>query len=97
MASGFDLSDLLTASGNAMGLANRRLAATGAPALLQQVVVTLDFNASFQVAPGDVTLLFGSFSKPNAQLTAMMSNAKTNSTIEATFIAAPSLVPVPPT
>lgn len=97
MASGFDLSDLLTASGNAMGLANRRLAATGAPALLQQVVMTLDFDANFQVAPGDATLFFGASSKPNAQLTALMPTANANTSIEATFIAAPSLVPVPPT
>lgn len=97
MSATVDLADLLTASGNAMATSNQRLRAGLAPAMLQRFELTLDFSAGVCVAPGDATLLLQRVSRPNPQMTAMLPRVASNVTVNATYIAAPSLVPVPPT
>lgn len=91
-----DLSDLLTASGSAMGCANLRLQAANAPALLREFTLGLDFQADFCVPRNACTVVLRNVSRPNGQQAAMMNGSSSNVKIEATFIAAPSLVPVPP-
>lgn len=90
-----DLADLLTASGTAMGCANLRLRAENAPALLREFTLGVDFEAAFCVPRGACTIVFGNVSRPNAQQAALFKGTPSNVKIEATFIAAPSLVPVP--
>lgn len=97
MAVFVDLADLLTASGNAMATSNERLRAGRAPALLQRFDLTLGFSAAVCVAPGDATLLFQRVSRQNPQMTALFPRMRSNVTVNATYIAAPGLVPVPPT
>lgn len=93
----FDLADLLTASGAAMASSNQRLAAAGAPALLREFTLNLGFSATFKLAPCDVTVQFAKVSQPNAQMQAMSggSSGGGNVTINATYIAAPTLKPPP--
>lgn len=92
-----DLANLLTATGTAMGSANQRLAAAGAPALLQQFALSLTFQAGFSVPADDQTLRFTQVARPNAQMMALMKTQSNNVSITATYIAAPGLTPVPPT
>jgi hypothetical protein len=91
----FDLSDLLTATGSAMALSNARLAACGAPALLQTFTLELNFSAGFQIGQGAGTLMMGQPRAPNPQMQTMMQQNTTPVSISATFIAAPSLKPPP--
>lgn len=84
----FDLADLLTAAGQAMGGANRRLAGTGAPALLREFDFEFSFDAGVEVPEGAPTLLLTGTAK-------RMLRAGTAVKVTATYIAAPSLVPIP--
>jgi hypothetical protein len=92
-----DLVNLLTAAGVAAGAANNRLAAGCAPALLREFTVELRFDAGFTVADDAATLLLTRPRRPNAQMQAMMRSFQAGVTVNATYIAAPSLQPVPPT
>lgn len=88
-----DLSDLLTASGSAMAVTNRRLELAGAPALLREFALEIDLEAALKL-PGDAsTLLFARVARPNAQMTALMQGKRANVRIAARYIAAPSLKP----
>lgn len=91
----FDLADLLTASGAAMASSNQRLASVGAPALLREFTLALDFEAAFGVKDDACTLLFGRVAKADPHILALTGAAGNNIRIEATYIAAPSLVPAP--
>lgn len=93
-ARNFLLADLLTAGGTAMGAANVRLTAGNVPALLRSYDISLAFPGSARVLPGANGLLI-SRPRPNPCLMPLVREA--NIRIEATYIAAPSLVPVPPT
>lgn len=88
----FDLADLLTAAGQAMGGANRRLAVTGAPALLREFEVELSFDAGVDVPEGAPTLLLTGAARPNAQLEALFKSGSAVS-VRATYIAAPAVCP----
>ncbi|MFZ5818196.1 MAG: hypothetical protein ACOY93_23335 [Bacillota bacterium] len=90
----FLLADLLTAGGAAMGAANTRLTAGQVPALLRSYDISLTFPGSIRVLPGAAGLLV-TRPRPRRCLTPLRREA--NIRIEATYIAAPSLVPVPPT
>lgn len=90
----FHLADLLTAGGAAMGAANLRLTAANVPALLRNYDITLNFPGSVRVLPGS-TGLFVVRPRPAQCLSLAATTA--NVRIEATYIAAPSLVQVPPT
>lgn len=81
-----------------MGASNQRLRASGAPALLQTFNMTVSFGADFVLGSGDSTLIFTGISPPNAQMQALTRGivGGSNVTVNATFIAAPSLVPSPP-
>ena len=92
-----DLANLLTAAGVAVGTANTRLAAGCVPALLREFTVGLQFNAAVTVTADASTLLLSRPSRPNPQMQAMMRNGQAGVTVSATYIAAPSLQPVPPT
>lgn len=87
-----DLADLLTAAGQAMGGANRRLAVTSAPALLREFEVTLEFDAEVGVPEGAPTLLLNGASRPNPQLQALL-NTGSSVSVRATYIAAPAICP----
>ncbi|MGE5675475.1 MAG: hypothetical protein ACM3XM_16635 [Mycobacterium leprae] len=93
----FNLSDLLTASGAAMGASNQRLRSAQAPALLSQFSLEVNFRAAFCLPPGDCTLLFGAVGQPNAQMAVVAPAATPNVSITATYIAAPSITNVPAT
>lgn len=95
--SAFDLACLLTAAGAAAGAANTHLTASSAPALLREFSLELRFDAAFTVPEGACTLLLTRPSRPNPQLQAMMRTTSAGVTVQATYIAAPSLQPVPPT
>jgi hypothetical protein len=88
----FDLADLLTAAGQAMGGANRRLAVTGAPALLREFEVELAFDAGVAVPEGAPTLVLTGATRPNAQMQALFQSGSAVS-VRATYIAAPAVCP----
>lgn len=88
----FDLADLLTAAGQAMGGANRRLAVTGAPALLREFEVKLGFDAGVAVPEGAPTLLLTGAGRPNAQLQALLKTGPAVS-VRALYMAAPAICP----
>ncbi len=90
----FDLADLLTASGAAMAASNQRLAEAGAPALLKEFKLHLDFEATLCLDDA-AAIVFRRVSKPNPQLRALLKQRAANVTIEATYMAAPSLVSAP--
>ncbi|HYG57016.1 MAG TPA: hypothetical protein VD902_02965 [Symbiobacteriaceae bacterium] len=92
----FDLADLLTATGTAMAVSNQRLAATGAPALLREFQVELNFDAGFEVPPGACTLALTDVRRPNPQAVAMMAGQKGQVKVSATYIAAPAVRTVAP-
>jgi|GEM_PF-2421140 len=86
-----DLADLLTASGAAVGVSNRRLAETGEPALLKEFTLELTFDAAFKVPDGACTVLLKRVSMPNAQMQVLTKGSSGNVTVTARYIAAPSL------
>ncbi len=88
----FDLADLLTAAGLSMATANSRLAAVNAPTLMREFELILDFPGSVRVAPG----VTGVCVKRPAARCALPGGVGSSIRVEATYIAAPSLVPVPP-
>jgi hypothetical protein len=90
----FQLADLLTAGGIAMGAANLRLTAGGVPSLLRSYEATYTFPGSVRVNPGATGLLVV---RPRPSRCAVPAASAANVVIAATYIAAPSLVPVPPT
>lgn len=91
-----DLADFLAASGTAMGCANLRLRAENAPALLQEFTLGIDFQAAFCLPEGAGGVRFGNISRPSAQQTVLFRGTPSNIKIKATYVAAPSLVPVAP-
>jgi hypothetical protein len=92
-----DLADLLTASGFAMAASNSRLAACGAPALLREFSLELNFSAGFQVSEQAATLLLTPAAPQNPQMQALMGQGGASApvTLTATYIAAPSIRPAP--
>jgi len=88
----FDLADLLTAAGQAMGGANRRLSGTGAPALLREFELSLGLDAEVAVPEGAPTLLLTGVSRPNPQLDALLQSGQSVS-VRAVYIAAPAVFP----
>ncbi len=88
-----DLADLLVASGSAMGSANLRLRDQNAPALLQEFSLAVEFQASLALPLGACTVLFGNVARQSAQQAVLFRGIPSNVQIEATYIAAPSLVP----
>lgn len=92
-----DLANLLTAAGVAAGTANARLLVCNAPALLREFSVELKFDSGFAVTPDAGALLLTRPHRPNPQMQAMMRTFAAGVTVQATYIAAPSLQPVPPT
>lgn len=89
----FDLADLLTAAGQAMGGANRRLAVTGAPALLREFEVELAFDAGVDVPEGAPTLLLTGVARPNVQMQALFRAVGSAVAVRAVYIAAPAVCP----
>lgn len=89
----FQLADLLTAGGIAMGAANLRLTAAGAPALLRSYDLTLIFPGTFRVCPGNAGL---AVIRPRSAMATRQGDGA-SIRINANYIAAPTLVPVPPT
>lgn len=90
----FDLADLLTAAGASMATANGRLAAGGAPALMRQFDLGLEFPGAVRLLPcaAGVCII-----RPRHRcVTACGAGGRSTVRIQATYIAAPSLVPVPP-
>lgn len=79
-----------------MANSNIRLAKAGAPALLREFALNLDFEAVVRLPADHCTLLLGRVARPNTQMTALMGNTIANVRLEARFIAAPSLQPPPP-
>lgn len=92
----FDLADLLTAAGTAMGVSNRRLAVSGAPALLREFSLDLSMSAAVQLDQEGSTLLFQTAGDLAQQLQSQAAGVPNNVTIAATYIAAPSLLPLLP-
>lgn len=91
----FRLSDLLTAGGSAMGTANQRLTSGGVPSLLRTFEMGLTFPGGVQVCPGEGELLVR---RPRRAMSMGGQGAGGGSsiTITAGYIAAPALVPSPP-
>lgn len=90
-ASGTTLADLLTAAGSAVAAANARLAAAGAPALLREASLTLDFNAPIAVRPDDILLT--RVARPGVQQLALAGRTgrMDNTRLSVTFVAAPAV------
>lgn len=88
-----DLADLLTASGSAMAVSNQRLTAGGAPALLREMKLELDFTAAVRVPDDPHTLLLRPVAGPNPQFLPLFRTSPPNVRLTATFVAAPSLQP----
>lgn len=89
----FDLGDLLTGIGSAVGASNERLRLSGAPSLLREFTMEFKFQSGLTVAHDESTVWFQKTicHDPAAGL---LPAASPNVRIQATFIAAPSL-PVP--
>jgi len=87
-----DLADLLTAAGQAMGGANRRLAVTSAPALLREFEVTLEFDADVAVPEGAPTLFLNGASRLNPQMQALLGTGAAVA-VRAVYMAAPAICP----
>lgn len=77
-----------------MGAANTRLSAGGVPSLLRSFETTWSFPGSFRINPGATGLLVV---RPRPPRCAIPVTSASNLVIAATYIAAPSLTPVPPT
>lgn len=101
-----DLSDLLTAAGSALGSANERLQQTLSPAMLSSYNFTLSFNSRPQVRDGDIRFSGVTITNPRFQLLACCPGSTgtpnaccptTNTSLTVNVVAAPALVPVPPT
>jgi hypothetical protein len=92
----FDLSDLLTAAGVAMGHANQRLRALNAPALLRDFTFSASCAAGVQLGPSAASLMMTELSLADANLLALMRRSGPSVQLSATYIAAPSLCPIPP-
>lgn len=95
-AKAVSLADLLTAAGAAMATANSRLAAAGAPAMLRDASLTLEFNGQIQLQ-GD-TLLLSRLAQPSLQALALAGRAKraSNTSLTVNLMAAPAVKPVAP-
>lgn len=91
-----DLTSFLTATGVSMGAANGRLALNNVPTILQSFNVSVNFYTPIQVAETLDTLLLEESASMSGQLMPIMAQQPTLS-ITAHYVAAPSLVPVPPT
>jgi hypothetical protein len=93
-----DLTSFLTATGVSMGAANGRLALNDVPTILQSFNVSVNFYTPFQVAETMDTLLLDQSASVSGQLLPMVGMAQQPTlSVTAHYIAAPSLVPVPPT
>lgn len=90
----FQLTDLLTAGGAAMGRANSQLTAANAPALLRSYDLTLTFPGSVRICPGATGL---HIMRPRPSRCSVPASATASVMIVASYIAAPNLIPVPPT
>lgn len=91
----FDLSDLLTGIGSAVGASNERLRVTGTPSLLREFTMELKFRSAVAVAADRSTLWFRSSAGPLPEPPMSCPGALPNVRIEATFIAAPALCAAP--
>jgi hypothetical protein len=93
----FDLADLLTGIGSAMGASNERLRVTGAPSLLREFTMEVRFQACVSVAPDQSTVWFRTAASRLPQPPVLSPGAQPNVRLKATYIAAPALRPVTPT
>jgi hypothetical protein len=92
-----DLTDFLTASGLAMGRANGRLTGVGAPTILREFRLEVNYFARFSLPATVDSLLIQDADLITTQLLPVLDLNVPTLSITATYIAAPSLVPVPPT
>lgn len=92
-----DLVSLLTASGVAIGRSNGCITVANVPAILQTCQVTLNIFAPARVAECCDNLLIEDSEALNYQILPVLGIQFPGIAIAATYIAAPSLVPVPPT
>lgn len=85
------LADLLTAAGTAFGTANARLGSAGAPALLKEANLSLDFHAAVVLGPEGLSLV--GIAQPGVQLLALAGRQGrlSNTRLAVTLVAAPAL------
>lgn len=86
----FDLGDLLTGIGSAVGASNERLRLSGAPSLLREFTMEFKFQSGLTVAQDESTVWFQK-TVCHDPASALLPAAHPNVRITATFIAAPSL------
>lgn len=89
----FDLSDLLTGIGTAVGASNERLRVTGAPSLLREFTMEIKFQSPVGIARDESTVWFRSSARQLPEPPLLCPGALPNVRIEATYIAAPALRP----
>lgn len=92
-----DLVSFLTASGVAIGRSNGVMTLGNVPTILQTCQVTVNIFAPTRVAECFDNLLIEDSEALNYQILPVLGIEFPGISIAATYIAAPSLVPVPPT
>lgn len=92
-----DLVSFLTASGLAIGRSNGILTVGNVPTILQSCELTVNIFSPVSVPETADTLLIDEPTSINAQILPALGQTLPSLAITATYIAAPSLVPVPPT
>jgi hypothetical protein len=92
-----DLVSFLTATGVAVGRSNANLTIGNLPTLLQTCAVNVNLYAPFSVPETLDTLALEESEAVTMQLLPVLDLTLPTLSINATYIAVPSLVPVPPT
>ncbi|HLO04237.1 MAG TPA: hypothetical protein VK191_14085 [Symbiobacteriaceae bacterium] len=92
-----DLVSLLTATGVAIGRSNGGLTLGNLPTILQTCEATVNLFAPIRVSLTADTLLLEEPDSLNLQILSVLGLDLPSLSITATYIAVPSLVPVPPT
>lgn len=92
-----DLVSLLTASGVAIGRSNGCMTLGNVPTILQNCEVTVNLFAPIRVPVTAETVLLEEPDSLNLQILSVLGLDLPSFSITATYIAVPSLVPVPPT
>lgn len=85
------LADLFTAAGTSFAAANTRLAAAGAPALLRDASLTLEFHGGLAVRPDGLAVR--GVAQPGVQQLALSGRQgrMVNTTLTVTLMAAPAV------
>lgn len=92
-----DLTQFLTATGVALGRSNGLLTVANVPTILQSLNVTVNLFGPISVPVTSDTIALAEPESLTAQILPVLGMELPTLSITASYVAAPSLIPVPPT